>query len=322
MKSKLFLVLLFFLLIIPHIYADTLEFNSKIDSVYYSNLKIEVTGNVVYFERTILPNDSGYTQRLYNISDLSLTDHELDVDSSDNETKYWYIPFNDSSVKNLKPNGYQVRCEAGDYICSSGECAWQPDQTCDCGDEKSNPCRVIICPNGTGSVFKIFGSGVIVQGTKVVQRYNLIGSYVNTYNAIKYMKLSISVDGSQAIITRIPVDSDSVGQRVYNLTPYPFETNDSNFVSVNTNGEDKIWFLPFNPNVTPYNSKEIFYYYECCGNCNPGECDWRDAGLGCKECRCMDSNTTSCTVTRHQTGPAYSSGGGVIINVENIAYTE
>jgi len=311
---------------ISNSFAERQILKSKInDGGEYSILDIDVAGDKVTFSRTIFQNNDGnIKQRTYNISDIEISDHKFTI-TEEQKGKYWFIPFNNTTTISFKPNNYFTDCVGHSY-CTAGECGWQADGTCDCGSDASNPCHVVICDDPVN--FRIVGPGVIVKGTEIVEKFSLIGGYKDEEDKPATMKLEFEYNYSDTDsvlrVRRIPSTYTSdVGERIYNKSNYPTKIEDGKFLTLNSEVDSYLWCISFDPTIPPYNAREIVYYYECCGNCNPGECDWR-AAAGCRECKCPDQSASHCTTTRHimRGNGIQKSGGGVIYIAKNVLIVE
>ncbi len=254
---------------------------------------------------------------------MCLSDSKFTI-SEEQKGKYWYIPFDIDPVILFKPNGWSVECH-NVYDCTTGECAWQSDGTCDCGSGTSNPCVVTICTNGTYAQSRYSGSGIIVQGNKIIERYALTGPYKYENGNDGLMQLQFECNYSDTDSTLkvlyVPVNfTNGFSQKIYNRTPFPTKINELKRLYVDAPSSENLWFIPFNPSDDISEYREIPYYYECCGGCGntPGECDWRPASGGCSQCKCPSGYTTVCTTTRTGNGAIARKGGGVIVNVKHV----
>lgn len=147
-------------------------------------------------------------------------------------------------------------------------------------------------------------------------------TYISKVQDGSFVQITLITEGNNVIVKRESTrGNDNIGSRVYNLTDLDF--NDEHQISFPSEG--KYWWIPFEENdkLTLFKANSN-WCYECSvdGGCYNGTCDWLPVGGGCFQCKCTTGSTSNCFVTRC---PCDSrrlkiSGGGIIINAENVSF--
>ena len=141
-----------------------------------------------------------------------------------------------------------------------------------------------------------------------------IEKYVSTLSDGRSIEITLTVNNDVTLISKHEFQSsDNLGSRLYNLTDLEM-IDDGKFKKFDIPEDNEYWFIPFE-DVKPNTLLRKFAYYECCGNCSSGACNWYPAGGNCVQCVCNNGSSSSCDVTVYN---KVSTGGGILLKANRV----